>query len=206
MILVALTGGIGAGKSAVSTRLAERGAVIVDADGIVRELQVPGAPLLTELAARFGGRSSSPTARSIGPGWPRSRSRTTSRRRPQRDHAPGRAGRDPPPDRRRGRHRPHRRARHTVDDRNGHEGPRLRRDHRRRHADRGRRGATRRPARHVGRGRAGPDQQADLAARSASPAPTSSSTTVATSPSSMPRRRSGPACGPSRAGSAAVTS
>jgi dephospho-CoA kinase len=54
MKLVALTGGIGAGKSAVSSRLAERGAVIVDADGIVRQLQVPGAPLLDELAARFG--------------------------------------------------------------------------------------------------------------------------------------------------------
>ncbi len=54
MILVALTGGIGAGKSAVSTRLAERGAVINDADGIVRELQVPGAPLLNALAERFG--------------------------------------------------------------------------------------------------------------------------------------------------------
>jgi dephospho-CoA kinase len=54
VILVALTGGIGAGKSAVSSRLAARGAVIVDADGIVRELQVPGAPLLAELAARFG--------------------------------------------------------------------------------------------------------------------------------------------------------
>ena len=54
MLLVALTGGIGAGKSAVSSRLAARGAVIIDADGIVRELQVPGAPLLGELAARFG--------------------------------------------------------------------------------------------------------------------------------------------------------
>jgi dephospho-CoA kinase len=54
MILVALTGGIGAGKSAVSTRLAARGAVIIDADGIVRELQVPGAPLLSALAERFG--------------------------------------------------------------------------------------------------------------------------------------------------------
>ena len=54
MKLVVLTGGIGAGKSAVTTRLAARGAVIVDADGIVRELQVPGAPLLDELAAHFG--------------------------------------------------------------------------------------------------------------------------------------------------------
>ena len=54
MILVALTGGIGSGKSSVSSRLAARGAVVVDADGIVRQLQVPGAPLLAELAARFG--------------------------------------------------------------------------------------------------------------------------------------------------------
>jgi dephospho-CoA kinase len=52
--LVALTGGIGAGKSAVSTRLAERGAVIVDADAIVHELQAPGMPLLDVLAERFG--------------------------------------------------------------------------------------------------------------------------------------------------------
>jgi dephospho-CoA kinase len=54
VILVVLTGGIGAGKSSVTKRLAERGAVIVDADGIVRELQVPGAPLLQVLADRFG--------------------------------------------------------------------------------------------------------------------------------------------------------
>ena len=54
MKLVVLTGGIGAGKSAVTKRLAERAAVIVDADGIVRELQVPGAPLLQVLADRFG--------------------------------------------------------------------------------------------------------------------------------------------------------
>ena len=54
MIVVGLTGGIGAGKSTVSTMLAERGAVIVDADAIVRELQAPGAPLLDVLASRFG--------------------------------------------------------------------------------------------------------------------------------------------------------
>ncbi len=54
MKLVALTGGIGAGKSAVSARLAARGAVIIDADAIVHQLQVPQAPLLDELAAHFG--------------------------------------------------------------------------------------------------------------------------------------------------------
>jgi dephospho-CoA kinase len=54
MIVVALTGGIGSGKSTVSQRLSERGAVIVDADAIVRELQRAGSPLLARLAARFG--------------------------------------------------------------------------------------------------------------------------------------------------------
>lgn len=54
MILVALTGGIGSGKSTVSRLLAERGAVIIDADAIVHELQAPGMPLLAVLAERFG--------------------------------------------------------------------------------------------------------------------------------------------------------
>ena len=54
MILVALTGGIGSGKSTVSAVLAARGAVIVDADAIVKELQQAGTPLLARLAERFG--------------------------------------------------------------------------------------------------------------------------------------------------------
>ena len=54
MILIGLTGGIGSGKSTVSSLLAKRGAVIIDADAITRELQQPGAPLLGVLAARFG--------------------------------------------------------------------------------------------------------------------------------------------------------
>ena len=54
MILVGLTGGIGSGKSSVSARLSQLGAVIVDADAIVRDLQQPGAPLLDALAERFG--------------------------------------------------------------------------------------------------------------------------------------------------------
>lgn len=54
MILVGLTGGIGSGKSTVSAALAERGAVIVDADAIVREVQQPGSPVLQQLAERFG--------------------------------------------------------------------------------------------------------------------------------------------------------
>jgi dephospho-CoA kinase len=54
VIVVGLTGGIGAGKSTVSTMLAERGAAIVDADQIARDLQAPGAPLLDAMADRFG--------------------------------------------------------------------------------------------------------------------------------------------------------
>ena len=54
VILVGLTGGIGSGKSTVSSRLQARGAVIVDADAIVHEIQQPGSPVLAELAERFG--------------------------------------------------------------------------------------------------------------------------------------------------------
>ncbi len=54
MIVVGLTGGIGAGKSTVSKLLAERGAAIVDADQIARDLQSPGSPVLAKMAERFG--------------------------------------------------------------------------------------------------------------------------------------------------------
>ena len=54
MIVVGLTGGIASGKSTVARLLARRGAVIIDADAIVHQLQQPHAPLLEELAARFG--------------------------------------------------------------------------------------------------------------------------------------------------------
>jgi len=54
VILVGLTGGIGAGKSTVSELLAERGAAIVDADQIARDLQSPGSPVLAAMAQRFG--------------------------------------------------------------------------------------------------------------------------------------------------------
>ncbi len=54
MILVGLTGGIGSGKSTVSSLLEGRGAIIIDADAIVREVQLPGSPVLAELASKFG--------------------------------------------------------------------------------------------------------------------------------------------------------
>lgn len=54
MILVGLTGGIGSGKSTVSSLLEDKGAVIIDADAIVREVQLPGSPVLAKLAEKFG--------------------------------------------------------------------------------------------------------------------------------------------------------
>jgi dephospho-CoA kinase len=54
MILVGLTGGIGSGKSTVSEMLAARGAEIVDADVITREVQRPGSPVIDKIVERFG--------------------------------------------------------------------------------------------------------------------------------------------------------
>ncbi len=53
MLLIGLTGGIGSGKSSVSARLAERGATVIDADAIVREVQAPGTPVLAAMVERF---------------------------------------------------------------------------------------------------------------------------------------------------------
>ena len=54
MPLIALTGGIASGKSTIAARLAEHGAVIVDADRIVRDVQQPGSPVLDAIASAFG--------------------------------------------------------------------------------------------------------------------------------------------------------
>jgi dephospho-CoA kinase len=54
MLLVGLTGGIGAGKSTVARLLADRGAVVIDADSIVRELQQPGTDVFAAIVERFG--------------------------------------------------------------------------------------------------------------------------------------------------------
>ena len=42
MIVVGLTGGIGSGKSTVAALLVERGAVLIDADEVAREVVEPG--------------------------------------------------------------------------------------------------------------------------------------------------------------------
>ncbi len=52
--VVGLTGGIASGKSTVASLLAERGAAIVDADILAREVVEPGQPALHDLIARFG--------------------------------------------------------------------------------------------------------------------------------------------------------
>jgi dephospho-CoA kinase len=54
MIRVGLTGGIGSGKSTVAGLLAERGALVIDADRMAREVVEPGQPALAEIAERFG--------------------------------------------------------------------------------------------------------------------------------------------------------
>jgi dephospho-CoA kinase len=52
--MVGLTGGIGAGKSAVATRLAELGAVVIDADRLARDAVAPGTEGLRRVVAEFG--------------------------------------------------------------------------------------------------------------------------------------------------------
>ena len=54
MSRIGLSGGIGAGKSAVAALLAERGAVVVDSDRIAREVVAVGTPGLAAVAAEFG--------------------------------------------------------------------------------------------------------------------------------------------------------
>ena len=83
MLTVGLTGGIGAGKSAVADLLAERGAVLIDADRIAREVVEPGGfrqyqPLVEPVRAdhrrsrRKGstGRPWPPSCSPTRPRWP----------------------------------------------------------------------------------------------------------------------------------------
>ncbi len=54
MLLIALTGGIGAGKSTASGLLVERGAVLIDADRVARQLQVAGGKAFQAMIDMFG--------------------------------------------------------------------------------------------------------------------------------------------------------
>lgn len=51
---IGLTGGIASGKSTVSKMLVHRGAILIDADQIAREVVEPGSPVLDQVAAHFG--------------------------------------------------------------------------------------------------------------------------------------------------------
>jgi dephospho-CoA kinase len=54
VLSVGLTGGIGSGKSAVSSLLIEHGAVLIDLDKVARDIVAPGGPALGEVTERFG--------------------------------------------------------------------------------------------------------------------------------------------------------
>jgi dephospho-CoA kinase len=54
VLAVGLTGGIGSGKSAVADLLVERGAVLIDADQVARDVVLPGGPAYQPLIDRFG--------------------------------------------------------------------------------------------------------------------------------------------------------
>ncbi|MEW8507650.1 MAG: dephospho-CoA kinase [Candidatus Thiodiazotropha sp.] len=54
MLVIALTGGIGCGKSAVSSHLESLGVPVIDADMLAHQLVRPGAPALLEIQETFG--------------------------------------------------------------------------------------------------------------------------------------------------------
>jgi dephospho-CoA kinase len=60
VLMVGLTGGIGAGKSAVSARLAGHGALVIDADRLAREVVAPGTEGLAEVVEAFGAEALGP--------------------------------------------------------------------------------------------------------------------------------------------------
>ncbi|WP_316367906.1 dephospho-CoA kinase [Candidatus Thiodiazotropha sp. CDECU1] len=54
MLVIALTGGIGCGKSAVSSHLESLGIPVIDADLLAHQLVKPGSPALFEIQSTFG--------------------------------------------------------------------------------------------------------------------------------------------------------
>ena len=76
--VIGLTGPIGCGKTTVAGWLADRGAVVVDADVVAREMTAPGQPAHDAILSLFGEASGRPMPRSIGPRSPGSSSATPS--------------------------------------------------------------------------------------------------------------------------------
>jgi len=87
--LIGLIGPIGCGKSTVAGWLAARGAAVIDADALTREIMAPGTPVADAIVARFGGEFRRPDGSldRARPGPPRLR----------RPGPPGRARVDRPP-------------------------------------------------------------------------------------------------------------
>lgn len=56
MKIIGLTGGIATGKSTVATMLSERGAVVIDADQLSRDVVLPGSLVLQQIVSLFGAR------------------------------------------------------------------------------------------------------------------------------------------------------
>ena len=98
MLAVGLTGGIGSGKSAVADLLVARGAVLIDADLMAREVVAPGGPAYGALVERFGpgilaadGTLDRPALAAVVFADPEAAGR------PQRHHPPGHRGGDARP-------------------------------------------------------------------------------------------------------------
>ena len=87
MLLVGLTGGIASGKTTVSAMLAERGAEVIDADHIARQVVLPGTPAWCKLRDHFGLHPQHPVA----PAGDRAVEREADRVEHRRLAGPGRA-------------------------------------------------------------------------------------------------------------------
>ena len=160
VLMVGLTGGIGSGKSTVATLLTERGAVVVDADLIARQVVEPGIAGARE-ARRTVRRRHPPFRRDAEP----SRARREGVRHrgveegPRGDHAPG-DRRGVPPAGRGGAGGRHRRARRPAP-RRVEAGPAVRRGDRRRGTEGGAPRAPGGPRHSAGRCRAAHDDAGD---------------------------------------------
>ena len=90
MLAVGLTGGIGSGKSAVADLLVARGAVLIDADQVARDVVAPGGPAYQPLIDRFGPGIVAADGTIDRPALGRAGVRRRGEpARAQRDHAPG---------------------------------------------------------------------------------------------------------------------